>query len=75
MTETAPVDDASAIVIDVIDQITDLTLQMQTYLAEDPDPRVTDLLTCAVEIIDGLLEQLIELDARLETLYPPAMLC
>lgn len=55
MTDTAPADAALPAAPDVIDQIIDLTLQMQTYLADDPDPRVTDLLAAAVDIIDALL--------------------
>jgi hypothetical protein len=40
---------------DVAEQIVDLTLALQTYLANDPDLRATDLLATALEIIDALL--------------------
>ena len=51
---------------DTVDQIIDLTLQIQTYLAADPDLRATDLLAAAIEIIDALLEHLFALDEQLD---------
>ena len=55
MTDPAPADAALPAPPDVVDQIIDLTLQMQTYLADDPDPRAAEMLAAAVDIIDALL--------------------
>jgi hypothetical protein len=42
---------------DVAEQIVDLTIALQTYLAHNPDLRATDLLATALDIIDALLAQ------------------
>jgi len=59
MTETAPAYGPQTDVhLDLADQIVDLTERLDAYLARpDCDPAICEMLTLAIDIIDGLLAE------------------
>ena len=59
MTETAPAYGPQTDVhLDLADQIVDLTERLDAYLTRpDCDPAVCEMLTLAIDIIDGLLAE------------------
>lgn len=59
MTETAPAYiPQTGVHLDLADQIVELTERLDAYLARpDCDPAICEMLTLAIDIIDGLLAE------------------